>query len=363
MASTFYPISVKAVEKTTTDCSIISFDIKEELKSLFQFKQGQYLTLKKDIKDEDVRRSYSLCSSPLDGEWKVAIKKVEDGRFSTYANEELKAGDVLEVMPPNGKFFVEVNPEQTKNYVAFAAGSGITPIISIIKTHLELEPNSTFKLFYTNQAVSTIILKEELEGLKNKYLDRFEIFHFLTREERSAPLFNGRIDKEKLGLIFKMFLDKDGVDDFFICGPNEMIFLIKDYLKEIGVDAKKVHFELFNTEGIVRKRKKKKVATDDKIISEITIKEGGKNFKLSIPKGSDNILDAALRQNADLPFACKGGVCCTCRAKLVEGKVDMDVTYGLEQEEIDAGYILTCQAVPMSEKVVVDFDASIASVD
>ncbi|MEM1219847.1 MAG: 2Fe-2S iron-sulfur cluster-binding protein, partial [Bacteroidota bacterium] len=327
----------------------------------FSYKQGQYLTLRADINGEDVRRSYSLCSGPLEQEWKVAVKKVEDGRFSTYANEVLQEGDILEVMPPAGRFFVEVDPTRQKNYVAFAAGSGITPILSIIKTHLELEPKSTFQLFYINQAVSTIILKEELEGLKNQFLDRFEIFHFLTKEMRSVPLFNGRIDQPKLEILFKTLIDSSSVDHYFICGPNAMIFLIRDFLQEKGVEAKKIHFELFNTDGLgAAKKTKKRKAVDDTLQTEIQIREGGKDFTFSIPRGSDNILDAALKKNADLPYACKGGVCCTCRAKLVEGEVDVLVNYGLEPEEIADGYILTCQAVPTSEKVKVDFDASIS---
>ncbi|MEZ4851470.1 MAG: 1,2-phenylacetyl-CoA epoxidase subunit PaaE [Bacteroidia bacterium] len=358
----FYPTKVKSIEKTTADCAVISFAVNEEMKKAFSFKQGQYLTLKAMVNDEELRRNYSLCSSPLDGEWKVAVKKIEDGRFSTFANEVLKPGDTIEVMPPLGRFYVEIEPDKQKNYIAFAAGSGITPIISIIKTHLQLEPKSTFTLFYTNQAVSTIILKEELEGLKNTFMERLEIFHFLTQEERNIPLFNGRLDREKLDILFKTLIDKDSVNDYFICGPNAMIFLVKDYLEELSVDKKQIHFELFNTEGIPQngKRKKKTVVAEG-LLTEIEIKEGGKNFKFTMPRGSDSILDAALKQNADLPFACKGGVCCTCRAKLLEGEVDLLVNYGLEEEEIQNGYILTCQAIPTTEKVIVDFDASIGN--
>ena len=355
MSKQFHSIAVKAIEKTTADCSVISFEIDEILKPTFDYKQGQYLTLKAQINDNEVRRSYSLCSSPMDNEWKVAVKKIEDGRFSTFANDVLQVGDYLEVMPPQGRFYTELHAEQAKNYVAFAAGSGITPICSIIKTTLLTEANSTFKLFYTNQAVSTIILKEEIEGLKNLFLERFEVFHFLTKEERSAPLFNGRIDKKKLDTIFRIFIGKENTNDIFICGPNAMIFLIRDYLLENGFDRKQIHFELFNTEGIDQKPKKKRTV-DSSILTEINIQEGGKQFKFSIPKGSDNILDAAIKKNADLPFACKGGVCCTCRAKLIEGNVEMEVNYALEQEEVDAGYILTCQAIPLSDKVVIDFD-------
>ncbi|MEM9848899.1 MAG: 2Fe-2S iron-sulfur cluster-binding protein [Bacteroidota bacterium] len=358
MKNKFYPLRVKSIEKTTADCAVIEFDVKADWRSDFAFKQGQYLTLKANIGSEEVRRSYSLCTSPLDGEWKVAVKKIDGGRFSTFANEQLQVGDTLEVLPPTGRFFVESQRTAAKNYTTFAAGSGITPILSIIKTHLQLEPESTFKLFYINQTVASIILREELEALKNQFLSRFEIFHFLTRQERSVSLFNGRIDRAKLDILFKTLIDETESDDFFICGPNEMIFLIQDYLLEKGFDKRQIHFELFNTGTIpAKKTKKRKPKIDSSLLSEINIHEGGKTFKFSIPIGSDNILDAALRNKADLPYACKGGVCCTCRAKLVSGKVDMELTYGLEEEEIAQGYVLTCQAIPLTEKVVVDFEA------
>ena len=355
--ATFYPIPVKSIEKTAKDCSIISFDVKAEWRSLFQFKHGQYLTLKAQINEEEVRRTYSLCSSPLDEEWKVAVKKIEGGRFSTFANEVLQAGEVLEVMPPDGKFFVETDPALARNYVAFAAGSGITPILSIIKTHLLEEPHATFKLFFVNQAVSTIILKDEIEGLKNLYLDRFEVFHFLTKEQRNVPLFNGRIDEEKLDTIFQHLVSLKQIDHFFICGPNEMIFMIRDYLQQAEIDSQQIHFELFNTQSIAAKARKH-ITVDTAQQTEVQIIEGGKTFVFSMAQGSTNILDAALGNHADLPYACKGGVCCTCRAKLLEGKVEMLVNFGLEQEEIEAGYVLTCQSIPVSQKVVVDYDVS-----
>ncbi|MEO1434220.1 MAG: 2Fe-2S iron-sulfur cluster-binding protein, partial [Bacteroidota bacterium] len=343
---------------TTSDCSVITLDVPIDQQADFAYKQGQYLTFKASINGEDLRRSYSLCSSPLDGEWQIAVKQIEDGRFSTYANEQLRKGDILEVLPPDGKFFVETNPEQERHYVAFAAGSGITPILSIIKTHLEQEPESTFELYYVNRTVTSIILKEEIEALKNEFLGRFKLNYFLTREDRGIPLFSGRIDSDKLDIICSQLMDPKDKDAFFICGPNDMIFLIRDHLKAIGVDEQKIHFELFNTSGLKTKKKKKPAvsANGKERLTEVLIKEGGKTIRLDIPTGENNILDAALEQNADLPFACKGGVCCTCMAKLVEGKVDMEFTYGLEPDEQEAGYILTCQAIPLTEKVVVDFD-------
>ncbi|MEM6964902.1 MAG: 2Fe-2S iron-sulfur cluster-binding protein [Bacteroidota bacterium] len=357
MSDKFYKIRVSDIEKTTADCSIISLDVLESLREQFHFKQGQYLTLQANINDEVVRRSYSLCSSPLDVEWKVGIKKIPDGKFSTYANEVLQVGDELEVMTPNGNFYVDVDQTQQKNYVAFAAGSGITPIFSIIKTHLLAEPNSTFKLFYVNQTVQSIILKEELEALKNQFMRRFEVFYFLTKEHRSIPLLEGRLSKEKMEIIFKTICDVDRIDDYFSCGPEAMILMIRDFLVEKGVAKEHIHFELFTTAGSSVEAKKKVAQTFKGKVADVTILEGGKSMSFKIEQGSDNILDAALNNSADLPYACKGGVCCTCRAKLVEGDVEVLVNYGLEDDEIEQGYILTCQALPTSEKVVVDFDS------
>ncbi len=357
MSDKFHKIKVSQIEKSTPDCSIISFDVPKELQSQFAFKQGQYLTLQANINNEKVRRSYSLCSCPLDHEWKVGIKKIEDGKFSTFANEVLKEGDELEVMPPNGKFFVEVDTTKQKNYVAFAAGSGITPIFSIIKTHLLSEPKATFKLFYINPRVVSIILKEELEALKNQFMSRFEVFYFLTKEHRSVPLLKGRLSEEKMETIFKTICDVDQIDEYFSCGPEPMILMIRDFLLKKEVAKEKIHFELFTTAGSNVEAKKKVAQTFKGKVADITILEGGKSMNFKIEQGSDNILDAALKNAADLPFACKGGVCCTCRAKLIEGNVEVLVNYGLEEEEIEQGYILTCQAIPTSEKIVVDFDS------
>ena len=353
----FYPLKVASVMKTTADCTVVSFEVADALRELFQYHCGQHLTLKATIRGEEIRRSYSLCSSPLDNEWKVAVKKIEGGRFSTFVNETLQAGDQLEVMPPSGRFFIEPDAAQHKNYLAFAAGSGITPVISIIKTHLHQEPGATFKLFYVNRHVGSIILKEEIEALKNQFLERFEVFYFLTQEERDVPLLNGRLTEQKLNTLFKLVVDQKTVSDYFICGPEAMIFMIRDYLTNMKVPEKNIHFELFTSEsGVQKVQKAIRASANGHDNCEVTILEGGKTFRFSLPQGSNTILDAALQKSADLPFACKGGVCCTCRAKLVKGKVEMAVNYGLEQDEIDDGYVLTCQSIPVSEKVIVDFD-------
>lgn len=352
----FHSIKILDIYKETKDCSVISFDIPEELKQEFVYKQGQHLTLKATIDGEEIRRSYSLCTSPVENKWQVAVKKISNGLFSTFVNDKLKKGDFLEIMPPNGVFHTDVNPSKPKNYIAFAAGSGITPILSIIKTHLALEPESTFKLFYLNRSVKSIIFKEEIELLKNSFFGRMEIFHFLTKEHRNIELLNGRFTKEKLQVLTDKIIDVPAVDECFICGPEDMIFLIRDELVAAGLSKEKVHFELF-TSGISDSDKKRVSEILEKKIegTEVTIIDGGKEFHFTMSDDFDNILDGALAAGADLPFACKGGVCSTCRCKIIEGSAEMKVNYALDENEVAKNYILSCQAVPTSKKIVVDF--------
>ena len=353
----FYGIKVLDIQRETKDCSSITFDIPEELKSKFKFKQGQHLTLKTILDGEDVRRSYSLCSSPVEGKWQVAVKKIPGGLFSSYANTSLKAGDTLEVMIPSGRFYVEVDPSKAKNYIVFAAGSGITPILSIIKTHLALEPNSSFKLFYLNRTAKSIIFKEEIEALRNKYFGRFEIFYFLTKEQRDIPLLNGRFTADKIQELTSKVFNVDEVDECFICGPQEMIFLIRDELTKAGLSKEKIHYELFFSGTSEENAVKAAEAVEHKFEgTKVTIIDGGKEFHFAMDDDYDNILDGALAAGADLPFACKGGVCSTCKCKVVEGSVEMKINYALEEDEVSKGLVLSCQAVPTSEKVVVDFD-------
>ena len=357
MSIHFHRLTVKDIKKETPECVSVLFDVPAELKKDFQFNQGQSLTMRATINGEEVRRTYSICSSPLENQLKVAIKKVEGGLFSGFANEQLKKGDILDVMQPVGKFYTELNPAQKKNYLAFAAGSGITPVLSLIKTTLATEPGSIFTLVYGNKNRGSIIFFEELEGLKNKYMERFNLIHVLSREKTDTAVNFGRINTEKLNDLDKL-VDYAGTDEFFICGPEEMIFCIKDYLETKGIDKKKIHFELFTSPGQrtkpeVRSQKSEKSGPK----SRVAVKVDGRSFDFDLPLASDiTILDAALKQGADLPYACKGGMCCTCKAKLLEGEVMMDVHWGLEEEEVEKGYILTCQSHPKTEKVVVDFD-------
>ncbi len=352
----FHKLAVKEVRKETASCVSIAFDVPEALASGFAFEQGQNITLKSIIDGEEIRRSYSICTAPFEQELRVAVKKVEQGKFSTFANEQLKKGDTLEVLPPTGRFNTALSSSNKKNYLAIAAGSGITPIISIIKTTLHTEPQSSFTLVYGNRSRAGIIFFEELAGLKNKYPERFTLINILSREKTDAAINFGRINTDKLDALGRA-VNYAAMDEVFICGPEELIFCTRDFLEGRGFDPKKIHFELFAAPGQKNAAAKSRTAaTDSGPKSRITVKVDERSFDFDLGFDSDSILDAAMKQGADLPFACKGGVCCTCKAKLMEGEVEMDVNYGLEHEEVEQGFILTCQARPVTEKVVVDFD-------
>ncbi|HJU45395.1 MAG TPA: 1,2-phenylacetyl-CoA epoxidase subunit PaaE [Chitinophagaceae bacterium] len=357
MATHFHTLTIKDIRQETPECVSIAFDIPAGMQDTFRFTQGQNITIKKTIDGEELRRSYSICSCPLDNELRVAVKKIDNGKFSSHANLHLKKGDQIEVLPPTGRFYTELNSTNHKRYTGFAAGSGITPLLSIIKTTLRTEPDSEFTLVYGNRNRASIIFREELEALKNKYMGRFRLVHILSREKTDVPLNYGRINAEKCAELAGKVLDIDSSDEFFVCGPEEMIFSVKDFLETQGVDKKKIHFELFTTPG-QKKTTGDRQPSPEKTgpTSKITIKLDGVAFDFDLAFNSDSILDAALQQGADLPYACKGGVCCTCRAKLVEGEVEMDANYALEPDEVKAGYILTCQSHPRSSKVVVDYD-------
>ncbi len=355
MSVEFYKLKVSDLRRETPECVSIAFEIPEQLKELFQFTQGQYITIRKYFNGEEIRRSYSLCTSPLDNEFRVAVKKMYDGIFSSYANSELKIGDELEVMPPMGKFFTSLSANQSKNYVAFAAGSGITPIMSLLKTVLRTEPQSNFTLFFGNKNVESIIFREELEALKNQFMGKLSLIHILSRENIGAPLFQGHITGEKCREFAKSIFDISTTDDAYICGPESMLIDIKDTLMSLGMPEKSIHFELFATSGIAKKKHDEEVVNEE-VLSEVTIIADGDEFTFNLHTTDISILDAALKNGANLPFACKGGVCCTCRAKLMEGKIDMDVNYSLEPDEVEAGFILTCQSHPLTKKVVVSFD-------
>lgn len=353
----FYSLKVADIYKETKDTSVVTFEVPQDLQDDFKFTPGQHLTLRKEINGEDIRRSYSLCSSPLENQWKVAVKQIPEGKFSTYVNEEVKVGSTLEVMPPSGTFGVESHDQFNKNYLFFAAGSGITPLMSMIKTHLANEPNSTCKLFYVNKTVKSIIFKEELEQLRNTYFGRLEIYYFLTKERRDIDLFNGRFDDDKMQVLTKTFIDIPDTNEVFLCGPENMVNYVSDYLVNKGLPKELVHFELF-VKGLSEEdiQRAERLAQQNVEGVEVTIIDGGKDFHFTMTKEYDNILDAALGAGADLPFACKGGVCSTCKCEVKDGTVEMKLNYALEEFEVNKNLVLSCQAVPTSEKVIVDFD-------
>jgi ring-1,2-phenylacetyl-CoA epoxidase subunit PaaE len=369
MATHFRTLKIEEVRRETADCVSIAFTIPADLREEFRFVQGQNITLRMRMGGEEIRRSYSICSSPLESELRIAIKKVAGGLFSTWANEQLAPGHEIEVLPPSGRFYTELRAGNRKNYLAFAAGSGITPVISLIKTTLAVEPDSQFTLVYGNRHRLSIVFREELEALKNRYIERFTLYHILSREEMDIPLYQGRIDVAKCAELSGRLIDLPSVDEVFLCGPEQMIFSLRDWLEGQGVERKKIHFELFHTldggsggdrggqavQG--RSVPEDRVTAQQDQVSRVTVRLDGMTHSFNLPFGGSSVLEAALLAGVDLPFACKGGVCSTCRAKLLEGKVEMDNNYALEADELEAGYILTCQSHPRSEKVVIDFDS------
>ncbi len=355
----FHALKIAEVARETEDAVVVTFELPAELAEDYAYLQGQHLTLRRDIGGEDIRRNYSICSGVDEARLSIAIKKVEGGRFSSFANEALKPGDTLDVMTPTGSFHTPLDPDHAKTYVAFAAGSGITPIISIIRTTLAREPESRFLLFYGNRSVASIIFREALEDMKDRYLDRFSLFHVLSRENQEVELFNGRLDAAKAEALLGAFCPLETIDEAFICGPGTMIEAVSDKLTELGLAEAKIHFELFTTD--VERAPDLHPVEHGKVegsgdAAEITVILDGVRTRFQLPYDGESLLDAALKEGLDLPFSCKGGVCSTCRAKVAEGKVDMTVNYALEDAEIAAGFVLTCQSHPLTETVVLDYD-------
>ena len=353
--SRFHPLRVAEVIKETPDCVSIAFELDESQKEDFTFVHGQYITIKAHLDNQEVRRSYSICTSPLEHQLKVAVKRVPDGIFSTYANTDLKAGDILEVMPPMGNFTIGLDAKQTHHYAAIAAGSGITPVLSIMKSVLMTEPDSSFTLFYGNRNTENIIFHEEIEALKNTYLGRLRIYYVLSRENTGSDLFYGRIDAEKCDRFAKYLIDVSKTKAVFVCGPYDMIMSAKESLMEAGMAEDKIHYELFYTPQKGDKQAES-VPAEKGTESNLTITLDDNTFSFHMESSDQMILDAALKAGADLPYACKGGVCCTCKAKVLSGEVKMLVNYALEPEEVDAGYVLTCQCIPMTDSVEISFD-------
>ena len=350
----FYSLTVKEVKRETAESVSILFQVPGDLESKFVFIQGQYITLRMEIDGEDLRRSYSICSCPFGKELRVAIKQIPNGKFSTYANTTLKVGDKIDVMPPLGSFYTDINMQNKKNYAAFASGSGITPIMSIIRATLKAEPKSTFNLFYGNRSKETILFNSDLEELQSDYPNRLHVYHVLSRDSDIERKFRGRLSAEKCKEYHNDLVDLTSLDEVFLCGPEEMIFEIKDTLIDIGVAKANIHFELFT--AAKPKSADEDVPKTEGVNSQVEVIVDGESYHFELSENGDTILDAAMAVDADVPFACKGGVCCACKAKVMEGNVKMDVNYALVEEEVADGYVLTCQSHPTSEKVIIDFD-------
>ncbi len=354
----FHALRVKEVRRETPECVSLALEVPADLAERFRFTQGQYLNVRRELGGGEVRRSYSICSGLDDGELRIAVKEVPEGLFSGWANRELVAGGTLEVMPPEGRFFVPLDPAQKKHYVAFAAGSGITPVLSLVRTILAREPESRFTLVYGNRTMGSVIFNEALEDLKDLHLSRFALYHVFSREVQAIELFNGRVDATKVGRFLETLIPPATIDEAFVCGPASMGDKIKAVLESRGVPAARIHLERFGAPPAGDSGKKPRAAPVPPTgkAANVTVIVDGVRYDLDLPEDGPSVLDAALKAGADLPYACKAGVCCTCRARLVEGEVRMDANYTLEDAEIKAGFRLTCQSHPVTPKVVLDFD-------
>jgi len=349
----FHALRVADVRRETEDTVSVAFTVPEELAAAYDFAPGQHIAIRMPGPDgEEVRRSYSICSGLDDGELRVAVKSIAGGVVGVHANERLKAGDVLDVMTPAGRFTTTLDPASAKSYLGIAAGSGITPVISLIRSVLAREPRSRFTLVYGNRGPTTVIFREALEDLKDRYLERLQIIHVFSREQQHAPLLNGRIDAAKLGALAEHLLDVPSYDEAFICGPEPMTLAVRDALVELGIAPTHVHLELFGSHAPAP-RPPRAITSDRR---QVTVIQGGIKTEIAAHP-DDTLLEAGQAAGLDLPFSCRGGVCATCRAKVLDGAVAMDVNYALEQWETDAGFVLTCQSHPTTDHVVVDYDA------
>jgi ring-1,2-phenylacetyl-CoA epoxidase subunit PaaE len=356
--ATFHPLEVVDIKRETAEAVSIKLRVPEELAEEFKFLPGQYVMFKYEFNGEVLQRSYSISSSPQEDELRVGVKEVSDGRFSTFANRVLKPGDKLETLAPRGRFVINTDAANKKHYVSFCAGSGVTPIISMMKHVLETEPQSTFTCFYGNRYASTIIYVDEINALKNRFPDRLEIHYVMSKEEIGSEWFRGRIDEEKIRKFSEVLFDPLEVDAFYMCGPEQIIHAAQKVLREKGVNEDKLHFELFGTPNPTAGFASKPVIEDKSasVNSQITVVMDGDEFNFEMKPGQETILDAADHAGLDVPYSCRGGVCCTCLARVTKGEVSMALNYSLTDKEVSEGLVLTCQAHPKTSDVVVDFD-------
>jgi ring-1,2-phenylacetyl-CoA epoxidase subunit PaaE len=357
MSAAFHRLRVAEVRRETPDAVSLRFELPAELREAFAFQPGQHLTLRTDLGGDDVRRNYSVCVAPHEDELRVAVKQIAGGVFSGWVNNQLKVGDEIEVMAPHGAFTWTFDPGASRRYVAFAGGSGITPIVSLLKTALAIEPKSRFMLLYGNRSAAQTMFLEELAGLKNRYMDRLEIFHFLEDEDEEVELFNGQLNAAKTEAVLTSLVRSDEVDAFFICGPGPMMDAVEAGLRARGAPADRILIERFTigplsaSQAAAARRLQEKARG-----SSITVILDGRRSRIAFDAEKGNVLESARAAGIPAPFACKGGVCATCRAKLISGEVEMQANYALTEAELAQGYVLTCQAVPVGEDVVLDYD-------
>lgn len=354
MAIEFHRLTVADVRRETPEAVSIAFAVPRELSDAYRFNPGQHLTLRTQVGGAEVRRSYSICTAPDDGELRVAVKKVDGGLFSTLANEGIKRGDEIDVMTPQGRFGVTLDPTAARTYVAIVAGSGITPVMSILRTVLTHEPKSRVVLIYGNRTTQSIIFREALEDVKDRFMGRFTVHHVLSREHQEIPVFDGRIDGAKLDTLLRT-LPQGGVDHALLCGPGGLIEDGKAALMRFGLPADRIHFEYFSTDGSpIVTRARLEVAPDAEEAAVDILLNGARH---TVPvRADETVVDAGLRAGLEMPYSCRGGMCCTCRAKVTTGEIRMDTNYSLEPWELEAGFVLTCQAHPVTAKVTLDYD-------
>jgi len=359
MTPRFHRLRIAEVRRETPDAVSIAFAVPQDARQDFAFSCGQYLTLRTMIDGEDVRRSYSICSGVDDDELRVAVKRVDGGLFSSFVSEGIKEGDEIDVMTPAGRFTVDIRPDEARTFVGFASGSGITPVLSIIRTVLSREPKSRFFLFYGNKSTASILFRETLDDLKDRFLDRLSVFHVLSREQQDVPILNGRLDAEKVSVLLRSIVPASIVDHAFICGPAGMIDEIEEALLGLGMQRERIHVERFTPAPVTGARRPAatvpKGPAAEASAARATLIVDGKTAEVPVASG-ETVLEAALRAGLDLPYSCRGGMCCTCRAKVVEGAVEMAVNYSLEPWEMQAGFVLTCQALPTTDHVTIDYD-------
>ena len=359
MSVIFHALRVRAIEADTQEAVVVSFEVPEALRDVFGFTQGQYLTLRKDIGGQDLRRSYSICAGVDDAELRVGVRKVRGGVFSNWINEHLKPGDTISVMAPQGRFFVPLDPAARRHHLGIAGGSGITPILSIMKTVLTREPSSRFTLIYGNRSLSSTMFKEEIEDLKNRYMTRLVLQHVFSDEHTDSPLNRGVMDRGKIGEFLGVLVPAGRIDQAYICGPFQMNDEAEAALLAAGVAPQRIHIERFGIAlqdaaqvgAIVHEAK-----PGDAQQARIVIVRDGLRREIPFTRGQPSILDAASAAGLEVPYSCTSGVCGTCRARLIEGEVRMERNFALDKQEVANGFVLTCQAHPLTDRVVLSFD-------